>query len=110
VLASANSTEAVESALLEYIQQHVDQGMGFLAGNSVHVDKEFMKVEFPRVMKWLHYRIIDVSTIKELTRMWAPGMKAASPPKKYGHRALEDIKESIMELQYYKDTLWKDKE
>ena len=93
--------------------------MGFLAGNSVHVDKEFMKVEFPRVMKWLHYRIIgaflvnaniDVSTIKELTRMWAPGMKAASPPKKYGHRALEDIKESIMELQYYKDTLWKDKE
>jgi oligoribonuclease len=107
----------VENALLDYIKRHVPEGKGFLAGNSVHVDKEFLKVEFPRVINWLHYRIIgtlplhysdiDVSTVKELSRMWSPKLKAASPEKKYGHRALEDIQESIRECKYYKDTLWK---
>jgi oligoribonuclease len=51
---------------------------------------------------------IDVSTIKELSQMWSPELKAASPFKNYGHRALDDVKESIMELRYYKDTLWND--
>jgi oligoribonuclease len=51
----------VESELLEYIKQYVPEGEGFLAGNSVHVDKEFMKIEFPRVINWLHYRIIGIS-------------------------------------------------
>jgi len=118
-LEATESTEQVEGALLEFIQRHVAEGKGFLAGNSVHVDKEFMKVEFPRVIKWLHYRIIgtknpklhsvnmlDVSTIKELSRMWSPKLKEAAPVKKYEHRALEDIRESISELQFYKDRLW----
>ena len=79
-----------------------------------------MTIEFPQVIDWLHYRIVgiepqkesvdlilDVSTIKVLTKLWNSQMKAASPEKKYEHRALEDIKESIMELQYYKENLWK---
>ena len=115
----------MESELLEYIKQYVPEGEGYLAGNSVHVDQEFMKIEFPRVINWLHYRIIgtsappflgmwvdmgDVSSIKILSTIWDPELKNGSPQKKYEHRALEDIKESIMELQYYKDNLWKIKD
>lgn len=60
-MASTDSTESVENELLEYIKQYVPEGEGYLAGNSVHVDKEFMKIEFPRVINWLHYRIIGIS-------------------------------------------------
>ena len=67
MLESTNTTESVETELLAYIKQHVKEGHGYLAGNSVHFDKEFMKVEFPRVIEWLHYRIIGMILPSEVS-------------------------------------------
>ncbi|CEM03513.1 unnamed protein product [Vitrella brassicaformis CCMP3155] len=73
------------------------------AGNSVHVDRRFLVKDMPKLERYLHYRIVDVSTVKELCRRWYPA--ALTPPLKKGrHRALEDIRESIEELKFYRST------
>ncbi len=77
-----------------------------LAGNSVATDRGFLARDMPELEGHLHYRIIDVSSIKELARRWYPRVYFASPEKKGGHRALADIRESIAELKYYRAALF----
>ena len=98
------SLESAESALFEYISERIPEaGKAPLAGSSVHVDRIFLERDMPRVNAYLHYRIIDVSSIKELVRRWYPKLYFASPTKVGNHRALGDIKDSITELRYYRE-------
>jgi oligoribonuclease len=89
---------------LAFIHDHVDPRTAPLAGNSVWKDKQFLERYMSDVVDSLHYRLVDVSTIKELARRWYPAIKA--PKKKESHRALDDIRESIAELQFYRDKLF----
>ena len=73
-----------------------------LAGNSIHQDRRFIRRYMPALDARLHYRMVDVSTIKELARRWYPQIIAKQPPKNDSHRALDDIRESIDELRYYR--------
>ncbi len=89
--------------VLEYVQKHVPEPRKApLAGSSVYVDRGFIARDMPELDAHLHYRLIDVSTIKELSRRWYPRAYFASPKKNGGHRALADILESIAELRYYR--------
>lgn len=92
-----------EYAVLEYILQHVPgEQSAPLAGNTIGTDRAFLNKYMPRVDAHLHYRSIDVSSIKELSRRWFPRVYFNAPTKNGGHRALADILESIRELQYYR--------
>ena len=93
--------EAQES-VLAYLRERIEPGKAPLAGNSVGTDKAFLDRDMPDLVKHLHYRIVDVSSIKELARRWYPRVYYASPEKNGGHRALADILESIDELRYYR--------
>ena len=95
-------TEA-ERQILAFLEPLVEKGKGILAGNTVHVDKRFIDKYLPRFSDFLHYRIVDVSTVKELVRRWQPETFARAPEKRIKHRALEDIEDSIKELQFYRD-------
>ena len=97
-LTMAEATDAV----LEYLRGHVEPGKAPLGGNSVGTDRAFLDRDMPDVVGHLHYRVIDVSSIKELARRWYPRIYFASPEKAGGHRALADILESIDELRYYR--------
>jgi oligoribonuclease len=97
------SVADAEFAVLEYIQHHVPETQQApLAGNTIGTDRAFLAKYMPRVDAHLHYRSIDVSSIKELARRWFPRVYFNAPPKNGGHRALADILESIRELQYYR--------
>ncbi|TRZ01008.1 hypothetical protein DNTS_003323 [Danionella cerebrum] len=99
---SSESTHRLEFALLQ---------VNLTAnGNSVHADKKFLDKYMPQFMHHLHYRIIDVSTIKELSRRWYPDEYNLAPSKKSSHRALDDIQESIKELAFYRVNVFKAKE
>lgn len=92
-----------EYEVLEYILQHVPtEQQAPLAGNTIGTDRAFLARYMPRVDSHLHYRNIDVSTIKELSRRWFPRVYFNAPVKNGGHRALADILESIRELDYYR--------
>ncbi|XP_076606373.1 small fragment nuclease isoform X1 [Chaetodon auriga] len=101
------TVEQAEYEFLSFIRQHTPPGQCPLAGNSVHADKRFLDKYMPQFMYHLHYRIIDVSTIKELCRRWFPEEYKMVPHKKATHRALDDIWESIKELQYYRVNVFK---
>src|SRR4051812_44674857 len=106
-LAEGITLEAAEQAVLDHVQQWVpDARKAPLAGNSVGTDRGFLARDMPRLEEHLHYRIIDVSSIKELARRWYPRIYFASPSKNGGHRALADIQESIEELKYYREVLF----
>ncbi|KAG0056736.1 Oligoribonuclease, mitochondrial [Gryganskiella cystojenkinii] len=108
VIASTISTEDACDQVLKFILKHIPEPRGgILAGNSVHADKVFLEREMSPIIEHLHYRIVDVSTVKELSRRWYPKEFKAAPPKKAAHRALDDIKESINELKYYRQTVFK---
>lgn len=93
--------------VLAYVQGHVPEPKRApLAGSSVYVDRGFLAQYLPELDEYLHYRLIDVSSIKELARRWYPRSYYNSPEKTGGHRALADIRESIAELRYYRDTLF----
>jgi len=95
-----------QAQVLEYVRTWVpDPGKAPLAGNSVGTDKAFLERDMPELVGHLHYRIVDVSSIKELARRWYPRVYFASPEKNGGHRALADILESIDELRYYRAAL-----
>jgi oligoribonuclease len=99
-------TEA-QTAVLGYVQQWVPEPRKApLAGNSVATDRSFLARDMPELESYLHYRIVDVSSIKELARRWYPRVYFASPEKHGGHRALADIRESIEELKYYREALF----
>lgn len=92
-----------EAEVIEYITQWVPEPKkAQLAGNSVGTDRMFLARDMPEVIDYLHYRIIDVSTIKELARRWYPRAYFQAPAKNGGHRALGDIQDSINELRYYR--------
>ncbi|XP_056297313.1 small fragment nuclease isoform X2 [Pseudoliparis swirei] len=99
--------EQAEYEFLSFVRQHTPPGPCPLAGNSVHADKRFLDKHMPQFMHHLHYRIVDVSTIKELCRRWFPEEYKMVPHKKAAHRALNDIQESIKELQYYRANVFK---
>jgi oligoribonuclease len=96
-----------ESQVLDYIKQHCAEGSRPpLAGNTVATDRAFIARDMPTLDAFLHYRIVDVSSIKELSRRWYPRVYFASPAKRGNHRALADIQESIEELRYYRAAIF----
>ncbi len=98
--------EAAE-AVLGYVKQHVAEPRKVpLCGNSIATDRWFIARDMPELDAYLHYRMIDVSSIKELARRWYPRAYFASPAKHGGHRALADITESVQELRYYREAVF----
>ncbi|GBF60140.1 oligoribonuclease [Trichophyton mentagrophytes] len=109
VLASPTTAEEAARELLAYIKQYVPtQRTALLAGNSVHADRAFLaQPPYVQVLDWLHYRILDVSSVKEAARRWASDEVLRDAPAKKGvHLAREDILESIEEMKYYRQKLF----
>ena len=105
-LQGGQSVESAEKAVVEYLQSWIKEPRTApLAGNSIGTDRMFLNRFMPNLDSFLHYRNIDVSSIKELTRRWYPRVYFQLPKKNGGHRALADIKESIQELRYYRKTV-----
>ncbi|HEV3451080.1 MAG TPA: oligoribonuclease [Acidimicrobiia bacterium] len=97
--------EAGEQALA-YVRRHIPEpGTAPLCGNSIGVDRRFLDRQLPELDAYLHYRSIDVSSLKELSRRWYPDAFKRRPSKRETHRALDDVHESIAELRYYRDTI-----
>lgn len=100
-------TEAkAEDMMLTYLAQYVEEKKAPLAGNTIYMDRMFLRKYFPKVDDYLHYRIIDVSTVKELCGRWNRKVYSSAPQKKLKHRALDDVKESINELKHYKNNFF----
>jgi oligoribonuclease len=94
-----------EKLVLDYIREHVPEGRSApLCGNSIATDRGFLARDMPELDGYLHYRMVDVSSIKELCRRWYPRIYYAQPEKGLAHRALADVRESIRELEYYRRT------
>jgi len=105
VRASTVDVATAETMVLDYIREHVKQPRTApLAGNSIATDRGFIARDMPALDSFLHYRMIDVSTIKELCRRWYPRIYYGQPTKGLAHRALADIQESIRELRFYRRT------
>jgi len=105
VRTSTVTLEEAEQMVLDYIRSHIGQAKTApLAGNSIATDRGFIARDMPRLDDFLHYRMIDVSSIKELCRRWYPRIYYGQPDKGLAHRALADIHESIRELKYYRGT------
>lgn len=102
IKASTVTLEEAEEAVLEFVEKHCADIRPPLAGNSIATDRTFIRAYMPRLDERLHYRMIDVSTIKELPRRWFPKAYYNQPDKGLAHRALADIVESIRELDYYR--------
>jgi oligoribonuclease len=104
---STMSLEDAGEAVLAFLKEQIPQPRSVpLAGNSIGTDRRFLAFQLPEIEDWLHYRSVDVSTIKELCRRWYPGVLAGAPGKQTSHRAMDDIKESIAELVYYRDAIF----
>ncbi|CBT75801.1 MULTISPECIES: oligoribonuclease [Glutamicibacter] len=98
--------DEAQRLVIDYIKKHVPEpNKALLGGNSVGTDKNFLARDMPEVIEHLHYRIIDVSTLKELSRRWFPKAHYSAPAKTGNHRALGDIQDSINELRYYRDAI-----
>ena len=96
-----------QERVLAYVKEHVPTARKApLAGNSVYVDRGFLSRDMPALDEYLHYRLVDVSSIKELVRRWFPRVYFNSPSKHGGHRALADIRESIEELRFYREAVF----
>ncbi len=105
VRASTTDVATAEAMVLDYVRTHVPQAKTApLAGNSIATDRGFIARDMPTLDNYLHYRMIDVSSIKELCRRWYPRIYFGQPEKGLAHRALADIHESIRELRYYRQT------
>jgi len=106
-LSSGMTMAEAEDEILTYVRQYVPEpDKSPLAGNSVGMDRAFLTRDMPNLIGHLHYRNIDVSSIKELARRWYPKTFFAAPEKHGNHRALGDIQDSITELRYYRETLF----
>ncbi len=99
---SSYSERQAEVDTLEFIQKHVPRNRSPLCGNSIYQDRRFLRRYMPDLEQWFHYRNLDVSTLKELVRRWAPALYEGLT-KNNTHRALDDIRESIAELRYYRE-------
>ncbi|MDR2454673.1 MAG: oligoribonuclease [Bifidobacteriaceae bacterium] len=107
LLADGVTLAQAEAAVMRYVRAHAPQeGKSPLAGNSVGTDRGFIDRDLPQLGRYLHYRTIDVSSVKELARRWYPRVYFAAPDKLGGHRALADIHDSIDELRYYRQCVF----
>ena len=107
VLAATTSLADAEAAVLDLVKQHVPEPRTVpLCGNSIATDRTFIVRHMPALDAWLHYRMIDVSSIKELAKRWYPRAYYHAPVKAGGHRALADIQESVEELRYYRSAIF----
>ena len=114
--ASSGLTEAIRAstitvaeaaeATLAFLAAHVPKGEVPLAGNSIGTDRRFLQEYLPDVEAWLHYRNVDVSTVKELVRRWRPDVLTSAPEKVSNHRAMEDVLASVAELRHYRAALF----
>ena len=106
-LASGVTLAEAQDQVLGYVRSHVPEPRKVpLCGNSIATDRAFIARDMPLLDAYLHYRMVDVSSVKELARRWYPRVYFASPPKHGGHRALADIRESIQELRYYREAVF----
>jgi oligoribonuclease len=104
IRASTVSLEEAGAQTLEFLRQHIpNRGTVPLCGNSIGTDRRFLSIHLPEVENFLHYRSVDVSTLKELAKRWNPALLGGAPQKAEGHRALDDIRESVAELRYYRE-------
>jgi oligoribonuclease len=111
VRASTTSLQEACRATLEFLRTHIpDVGTVPLCGNSIATDRRFLAVHLPELDGFFHYRSIDVSTVKELCRRWYPKALEAAPTKAGGHRAMDDVRESVAELRYYRDAIFRQDE
>ena len=107
VKASTLSLADAGHQILDFLGGHISEpGSVPLCGNSIGTDRRFLVEQLPDLEAFFHYRCVDVSTIKELCRRWYPDALAGAPQKKGGHRALDDIRESLEELRYYRSALF----
>jgi oligoribonuclease len=107
VRGSTIDLQQAETMVLDYVRAHVPQAKTApLAGNSIATDRGFISRDMPTLDEYLHYRMIDVSSLKELAKRWYPRVYQCQPEKGLAHRALADIRESIQELRYYRQTLF----
>lgn len=107
IKASTLSLEEAGAQTLAFLKEHIPEARTVpLCGNSIGTDRRFLSVWLPEIEEYLHYRSVDVSTLKELGRRWNPAAIAAAPHKAAGHRAMDDIKESLNELSYYRSALF----
>ncbi|PID38295.1 MAG: oligoribonuclease [Proteobacteria bacterium] len=102
VRASEVDDAAADALAVEFLRAHCPEGRCPLAGSSVHQDRRFISRYLPRLDNYLNYRLVDVSSVKELVRRWLPTIYARRPEKRGLHRAMDDIRESIDELRYYR--------
>ena len=106
-LAAGITLAEAQERVLDYVRRHVKEPRKVpLCGNSIATDRSFLARDMPELDQFLHYRMVDVSSIKELARRWYPRAYFASPPKKGGHRALADINDSVRELRYYREAIF----
>jgi oligoribonuclease len=106
-LAAGITLAQAQEEVLSYVRKHVrEPGKAPLCGNSIGTDRAFLARDLPELDRYLHYRMIDVSSVKELAKRWFPRAYFASPAKVGGHRALADIRESIAELRYYREAVF----
>jgi len=109
VEASSTTLEEAGAATLAFLVEHIGSPRSVpLCGNSIGTDRRFLAAWLPEVEDYLHYRSVDVSTLKELARRWFPEAVAAAPRKGGKHRALDDIVESVEELRYYRKSIFRD--
>ncbi|OIQ03550.1 MAG: oligoribonuclease [Zetaproteobacteria bacterium CG06_land_8_20_14_3_00_59_53] len=104
VLESTTTLAEAEAATLEFIKRYSPERASPLCGNSIHQDRRFLVRYMPALESWLHYRNIDVSSIKEVARRWYPGLK--SPEKSGNHLAMDDVRDSIDELRLYREKVF----
>jgi oligoribonuclease len=104
IVASTRTVEQATEETLAFVRSHVPEaGVVPLCGNSIGVDRRFLREHAPDLEDFFHYRSIDVSTVKELCRRWQPEIYAGRPHKQTAHRAMDDVRESVAELAYYKE-------
>jgi len=107
IKASTLTLEEAEKQTLSFLKEHISkEGTVPLCGNSIGTDRKFLAKWLPEVENFLHYRSVDVTSIKELGKRWFPKITASAPEKNGGHRAMDDIKASLLELQYYRSNLF----
>ena len=108
IRASTLSLEDAGEMTLSFLKEHIGKPRTVpLCGNSIGVDRRFLAAQLPEVENFLHYRSIDVSTVKELARRWNQPAFRGAPEKAKGHRALDDIRESLDELRHYRESFFK---
>lgn len=107
IKASTISLEAAGAQTMAFLREHIPEARTVpLCGNSIGTDRRFLATQLPEIEEFLHYRSVDVSTLKELARRWHPDALASAPKKVAGHRALDDIRESLDELRHYRSTIF----